>query len=189
MLVFSLPSEASRVGWVVWILYCNHGGGGVCFRQEKIENMNGLKFGILLAIASMFPIQTVTDVPLPKGPVGPANPLQDNYMVADILFIGDWSSSMRSFRPTILNAIISCVGGLNLTEDGVKVGIMTFTHVGTLHLAPTTDEVLLYTVLDSLNKKDTVDGLTYLDPALHDATEVFNQSMKERSLFAKFLVE
>lgn len=133
--------------------------------------MKVLKFGIVLAIAILF----ITA----KAPPSPKDSLGGGCLEADILFITDWSGSIDGHQSQVVRAADAFINGFELSPNGVKIGIMSFSGSAQIDCPLTANKAQLDTVLFGLRFR-VPGGDTKLNSALVNAPQLFNQSTIER---------
>lgn len=68
----------------------------------------------------------------------------------DIMLLGDFSSSVYGYEAFVSGALSEFVNQFDLSEDGIKIGAVTFTSTGNLICPLTSNKTLLKNKVDSL---------------------------------------
>ena len=97
----------------------------------------------------------------------------DGCLVADIIFIADWSGSIKGNEGFVVDAIETAIGELRLSERLVKVGVISFSDVAFLRSSLTTDRMRLADSLATLSKF-SANGSTNYGPAFFLARRAFS---------------
>jgi Mg-chelatase subunit ChlD len=99
--------------------------------------------------------------------------------IADILFVTDWSASMSGNEHFISEAFEAILDTIDLSEDGVKIGFISFNSETYINSHITSNTQSLYDIAGELRNK-RVSGSTQASQSLLFSDSLFFKSESER---------
>lgn len=102
----------------------------------------------------------------------PVSTVHQGCLVADIVFVADFSGSMAKYSNLVSDAFKEFSANLDISEEGIRVGFVSFTGNVYLDLVLTGDENEVINFENKLTFRES-GGSTELAPALAMAKQVF----------------
>lgn len=98
---------------------------------------------------------------------------------ADILFVADWSESLLDNEYFVVSAIQDCFDSLDIADNGIRMGIVTFSEYARLHQPITGNRSVLKHSIYALSEKSASGG-TLFHPPFVEARQEFKRSAENR---------